>query len=386
MKKKIIKSVLTAFMIMSVACIGCGEEKPTINLDNPNGSIASSNDTGLDESENTANDNAEDKPFDRSSYLVTATEPPQGYVYNELSGLLIDESIKKQRPLAVMVDNEQTALDHYGINDSDIVYEMVNSTLNGRITRLMCIIKDWGKIKQFGSVRSARTTNCYLAGEYNAILCHDGGPYYINDYVGKPGVDHLSGVFSRVSNGKPREFTEYICPNDLQKYIVNADNMSQDYTEYYTEDHFDFAPSDAMNLNTYKEEKTASDKIELPFEHNGSKLFYNKESNTYDYYEYGNYHKDAVTGEVLTFTNVIIQKAHMGEYDKHGYMVYDIVYNNGEGYYITDGKCVDITWEREGLTDNTIFRDSNGDTVVLNAGKTYIAIVPDDVWDEIKIN
>ena len=378
MRKKLLMTLL-AVSAVGVLLSSCGKKEPE-----PVEVPVSAEIIDLDEPEEEEEEIVEDV-YDRSQYLVTATPAPEGYVYNELSGLLVDASIENQRPLAVMVDNEIYALDHFGINDSDIIYEMVNSTLNGRITRLMCIIKDWGKIEQFGSVRSARVTNCYLAGEYNAILCHDGGPYYINEYVAKPEVDHLSGVFSRVNNGKSREFTEYVKPADLEKYVINSETISKDYNEYYTEDHFDFAPSNAMELNNYAETRTATEKIELPFEHNGSKLFYNKDTNKYDYYEYGAYHKDGATGEILSFDNIIIQKAHMGVYDEHGYMVFDIVYNNGEGLYITDGKCVDITWEREGLTANSIFRDANGDTVVLNAGKTYIAIVPDDVWDQLVV-
>ena len=30
-------------------------------------------------------------------------------------------------------------------------------TANGRITRLMAIVKDWGKITQFGSIRKYKT-------------------------------------------------------------------------------------------------------------------------------------------------------------------------------------------------------------------------------------
>lgn len=381
MKKKLIFKILVTCVAATMLVGGCGKKDPEPVQEEIE--VVDLNLPGQDEVEEEAE--APEAGEDRSQYLVTAKPAPAGQVYNEFTGLLIDESIKDQRPLAIMVDNERTALDHFGVNDADIVYEMVNSTLNDRITRFMCVIKDWGKIEQFGSVRSARVTNCYLAGEYNAILCHDGGPFYINDYVNKPEVDHLSGVFSRVNNGKSREFTEYVKPGDLQKYILNAENMSQNYNEYYTGDHFLFAESDAMRLNTFNNERSASEKIELPYKHNGSKLFYNKDTGLYDYYEYGAYHKDGATGEILSFKNLIIQKAHMGVYDDHGYMVFDIVYNNGEGYYIADGKCVDITWEREGLTDNTVFRGADGEPIVLNAGHTYIAIVPDDSWDQVVI-
>ena len=80
-----------------------------------------------------------------------------------------------------MVDNESIALPHYGLTQADVVYEMMNSTENGRITRFMALVKDWETLEQFGSIRSARVTNCILAAEWNAVLCHDGGPFYIDD-------------------------------------------------------------------------------------------------------------------------------------------------------------------------------------------------------------
>ena len=121
-----------------------------------------------------------------------------GEVYtSELTGLPISASLKDQRPIAVMVDNEKVALKHFGTAEADIVYEMMNSTANDRITRLMCIYKDYNSVPTIGSIRSIRPTNVILAGEYNAICVHDGGPYYINEWLAKPWSDNLSAGFAR---------------------------------------------------------------------------------------------------------------------------------------------------------------------------------------------
>ena len=103
-----------------------------------------------------------------------------GMYRSELTNEWIDESLKDQRPIAVMVDNESIALPHYGLTQADVVYEMMNSTANGKITRLMAVVKDWESLEQFGSIRSARPTNFLLAADWNAVLVHDGGPVYIN--------------------------------------------------------------------------------------------------------------------------------------------------------------------------------------------------------------
>lgn len=316
---------------------------------------------------------------------------PDGYVANELTGLPIAKELENQRPIAVMVDNEVTALDHFGINEADIVFEMMNSTLNGRVTRLMCLVKDWGAIKQFGSVRSARVTNCILASEWNAILCHDGGPYPISDFsdrLNRADVDHLSGVFSRVDNGKAREFTEYICPGDLQKYVGSGKEISAEYNKYYTGPHFTFVAGDSLSYNKYSKTMDAKSSIKLPFEHNSSELKYNATTNKYEYYEYGRAHNDGATGEILSFDNLIIQKADFHEYGE-GYLMYYVSSPGNDGYYIVDGKAVPITWNK--VTDiskeneNTNFLDADGKPITLKAGKTYIAIVPSDVWEELVI-
>ena len=48
---------------------------------------------------------------------------PEGKYRSELTNELIDESLKDQRPVAVMVDNESIALPHYGLSHADVVYE-----------------------------------------------------------------------------------------------------------------------------------------------------------------------------------------------------------------------------------------------------------------------
>ena len=142
--------------------------------------------------------------------VVEEVPVPDGFYRSELTNEIISEELKDQRPIAVMVDNDKRALPHFGLTQADVVYELMKSTANKEITRFMCLVNDWGAIEQFGSVRSLRPTNILLANEWNAIICHDGGPFYINDYLALPASDNISGYFGRVSNGKPREFTEYI--------------------------------------------------------------------------------------------------------------------------------------------------------------------------------
>lgn len=313
---------------------------------------------------------------------------PEGMYRSELTGLPISEEIKDQRPICVMVDNEIKALPHYGTAEADIVYEIMNSTANDRITRLMCVVKDWNSLEQFGSIRSTRSTNVMLCAEYNGVLCHDGGPYYIDAYLSKDYAAHFSGTFSRVNNGKDTEFTEYILPGDMDKNFNNS-NYTRTYNEFKPEQDFHF------NFAEYGDEVVLSDKydnvveakhVKLPFKHNGSELRYNESTGLYEYWEYGNRHEDAETNKPLAFKNVLIQNCTFHQLDEHGYLVYNCIAEGLGGYYLTGGEAKSITWHKYSDTDITRYYDEDNNEIQINNGKTYITLVPSDTWDKVTLN
>ena len=194
MKKKVLAAILIAVGVLT----GCGNAEP----------IASPIQTV--EAEPIATDTKETVEQPTATEEPVEEVGPEHTYRSELTNEWIDEDLKDQRPIAVMVDNERTALPHYGVADADVVYEIMNSTMNDRITRFMVLVKDWTKITQLGSIRSARPTNFMLAAEWNAVLCHDGGPYFINEWAAKDYSANFSGGFARFNNGKATEFTEYI--------------------------------------------------------------------------------------------------------------------------------------------------------------------------------
>lgn len=339
---------------------------------------------------NNNTDNSGEVPPETSDVAGTVSEPVaeeeshEGMYRSEITNEWIDESIKNQRPIAVMVDNEKAALPHYGLTEADVVYEMMNSTANGRITRFMAIVKDWGKIEQFGSIRSTRSTNIMLAAEWNAVLCHDGGPFYVDDWLAKNYSANFSGGFSRVDNGKKREYTEYILAGDLDKKFSGS-KYSREYNDYYPGQHYFFSNTE-IDLSTVGDAMTCTE-IELPFPHNSSRLQYNESTGTYDYYEYGQAHTDPQHGNAqLTFKNLLIQDTTFKQLDDNGYMIYNAIDSGRDAYYITNGKAIEVTWIKAGESDKTIYLNKQtGEEIELNTGKTYVALVPSDSWGSVVI-
>ena len=317
--------------------------------------------------------------------------PPEGMVANPLTGEWIDESLADQRPIAVMVDDEKTALPHFGVSEADIIYEIMNSTQNDGVTRFMCMFKDYNSVKQIGSIRSTRPTNLQTFTEWNAVLCHDGGPFYNDMFYDNPYVERFSGTFSRVNNGKPREFTEYALEGDVDKNFKNT-GYSKTYNEYYKGEHYKFATRANPNtLDQYSNAQTAN-KVTLAFHHNKPWLEYNADEGVYYYFQYGDKEVDAGNGnKQVCFKNLLIQGARLEKLDDHGYMFLhtnDSDYSGDEkreGYYITNGKAIKVTWTKEDDTSPTHYFDENGDEIKINVGKTYVAIMPKDDFAETKI-
>lgn len=376
MKRSI--ALFTAIVLAASSMAGCGGK------DKNNGKEPA---TEIDFNDVSANNTADaaTPPEAETQEEEPVEENREGMYRSEITNEWIDESLKNQRPVAIMVDNEKTALPHYGLTEADVVYEIMNSTKNGRITRFMAIVKDWGKIEQFGSIRSTRPTNIMLAAEWNAVLVHDGGPFYINDWIAKDYSANFSGGFSRIDNGKPREFTEYVCTGDLEKRFADS-KYGTEYNKYYTGQHYVFSDKE-IDLSS---EEAAFDctKIELPFPHNSSTLEYNASTGTYDYFEYGEAHKDPLHDNAqLTFKNLLIQDTTFAQLDDGGYLIYNAMDSKRDAYYITNGKAIEVIWYKtDGNEPTRYLNKRTGEEIKINTGKTYVSLVPSDSWDKIVIN
>ena len=115
--------------------------------------------------------------------------PEEGMVRSPLTNEWISGDIADQRPIAVMIPNENAALPHYNISNADILYEC---NVEGNMTRLMAVFKDWESLDRIGNVRSCRDYYVYWAKEWDAIYCHIGGPFYILDIINDPTTDNIT--------------------------------------------------------------------------------------------------------------------------------------------------------------------------------------------------
>ena len=57
----------------------------------------------------------------------------------------------------------------------------------------------------------------------------------------------------------------------------------------------------------------------------------------------------------------------------------------GTGYYITNGKAIQITWEKPEEWGVTHYYDASGNEIDLNPGKTWICVVQQALEGDIQI-
>jgi len=284
---------------------------------------------------------------------------------------IVDEN-SKTRPIAVMINNNHKAWPHAGLQEAYITYEII---AEGGITRLMALFKDQDTAK-VGSVRSARPYYLDYALENDAIYVHYGWSNDAKSDISSLGVDNINGltassVFWRdTSLNKATEHTAFTSMEKIKEY---ADE--QGYTRDTNKDLLLNYSVDEINLNK-KEEAEKADKIYIKYSYYTDTSYeYDSETKTYKRSMSNTPHKDAITGKQYTVKNIIITPIENYSYDSYGRQKLKNI-GEGEGYYITNGYAVPITWEKDSRSGQTKYKYKNGKEIKVNDGNTYIQIQP----------
>ncbi len=312
----------------------------------------------------------------------TEAEPTRPSGVNLLTGEPMDEKLAAQRPVAIMIGNTVDALPQYGLGQADILYEV---PVEGGLTRLMGIYQDYSNLDKIGSVRSCRHYFAYYAIEFDAIYLHYGQASYAEALLGSGLVDDLNGLDTKVDS---LAFTRD--PN--RKAPHNAFSTSEgiaaaiEYKEYETQydenfmGHYLFA-EEGKETELKTGEKAVVVRpgyvLDKPW------FVYNEEDGLYYRFQYKMEHMDENTNEQLAFKNIIFQYSNYHKLDENYLDVYSS--GGGEGKYITNGKAIDITWERKDENSITHYYDANGDELVLNQGKTCVCVVLNDAVKRVAI-
>ena len=312
------------------------------------------------------------------------TQLPPGYVRSIYTNEPVTAAQAGLRPIAVMMPTDRSAQPSYGIGHAKVLYEIMEE---GEISRQLAIIDDWQGLSRIGNVRSCRAYYLPIATEWDPILIHFGGVWYMRDRISLPDINNLSGTYEYGTGGSAPGANQFFRSSDRKaphNAYISADGITEacaqlGYSlsirpEYYSGQHFAFA--DGVNtLDQYGAAAAPANTVSLAdiFPYTKTGFTYNPATGLYDKTIHGSAHKDA-DGTQLSFANVIVQNTSWVRLDDGGYLAFGNYDTTQDGWYFTKGKCIHITWQKTADYSPTKYFDDAGNEIRLNQGKTYIAV------------
>lgn len=318
--------------------------------------------------------------------VETTTEAPKTPVKidnpNPLTGLddLKKEAIGK-RPVAVMINNIEEALPQYGVEQAEVVYE-IPVELN--LTRLMAIYSDYQNLPDICSVRSCRYYYPAIANGFDAVYVHWGIDFTVYDYVDGLGLNRydLDNAYETYDLG--------LCTRDQER--IDAGYAWEHTSEFWGSalpaaleyEGVDMNVKDEykgtfFNFNPYEEAIVPSDEkcteVDIDFGAQSSQFKYDEKTGTYLKSHNKKPHVDAKTDKQYAYTNVFVLETKIKDREDGYHKSVD--WKGGKdaiGYYISNGAIQKIHWSKADEKSKMKFFDEEGNELVINRGKTYIAL------------
>lgn len=286
------------------------------------------------------------------------------------------------RPYAVMINNNHAAWPQCGVQDAYIVYEII---AEGGITRMMALYKDQDTAK-IGSIRSSRHYFLDYANENDAIYVHWGASPQAYSKLGS--MDSLDGIalegsvfFRDRTLNRDYEHTGFTSMENVKSYAER-----QGYTRPTNKDLLLNYSVDEIDMASIENAEVANE-VDIRYsDYHTTSYEYDEENKVYKRSMSGRANVDLETGEQYTAKNIIIYKVRnytLNDGEGKGRQELDNI-GNGEGYFVTGGYVIPITWEKSSHNEQTVYKYENGEELKVNDGNTFIQICPTNA--EIGIN
>lgn len=353
------KRIIAWMLVLVLMLAGCsGESAETTE---PTGTTAAPTETTAP---------ATEPPAQTTEATEAPTEETAPAFTNPLTGEALDAAYEG-RPIAIMLNNHKIATPHQGVAAADILYE---TCVEGDMTRFMAIFTDIAAAGPIGSIRSCRPPYVDIVQGYDAVYSSASGDQAVLDRIYNNGVDYINGLISakfyRDDDRMNNMGFEHSLMVDGEDLLAEA--QANGWTQWDAGTYglnFDEAPiggeSAASATVTFTGGKTSS-------------VAYDASLGGYKLSQYGAEYVDGNTGEALVFRNVLVLQAHRWIMSNGIHVQMDTV-GSGSGWYLRDGKIIPITWSRADVDEPFTYTDASGNTVSFGAGKTYVAIIPEDL-------
>lgn len=277
------------------------------------------------------------------------------------------------RPIAVMIDNHKGAWPQAGLQKAYAVYEII---VEGGETRLMAIFKGQD-VEQVGPVRSSRHYYLDYALENDAIYTHYGWSPKAQTDIKSLKVNNINGITESESIFK--RIKQKSSPHNVMVSIADLKEIAKNKNYRVTS-------SEKSVLNYVKDEVNlesgvSANNVTIPYSTLHTTSYkYDEVNKVYTRYARGTKQTDFETGEGITTKNIIITFVRNSKLKDTENKDRQDLSNIGtfKGYYITNGKAIEITCQKDERASKTIYKDLSGKEIDVNDGNTFFNICPID--------
>lgn len=278
-----------------------------------------------------------------------------------------------ERPVAVMIDNDTAAArPQIGLESAYMVYEII---VEGGSSRMMALFKKHD-VEKVGPVRSSRHYFLDYALEHDAIYCHAGWSPKAQMDILSLGVNNINGIQGEDGTVYWRDYTYDRTWHNLYTGVDKLFDKAKKDKDYRTTT--DVKHTEYLKNDTVPEEGEDIFNISLPYSnHYRVSYEYDSENKVYKRFVNGGAHMSQ-TDEQLTAKNIIIYQIYnfnLPDNDNVGRQDLKNI-GSGTGYYVTNGKMIEINWEKTSREGRTVYTTTDGEEILLNPGNTYVQIVP----------
>ena len=259
------------------------------------------------------------------------------------------------------------------------------------------MFSDADSIPEVGPIRSGRDQFLQLLMPWDILYYHDGESIFCTQFVSVYGYSGLNiggknyfktPIHPIVSHRNNRgrdvayEHTEFTSGKEICKAASDAGISLYAPGEGTF---FHFADYRTDEVNKLKGEPSAKKIAIVHSESYRTSFSYSALSHTYAMQMYNSSKKatentvDELTGEQLTFENVVVCFADMDAYAGDSHDVQEVQYiKGGDAYLFTRGGVQVGRWEKTYPTNPLKLYTKSGEEMTLNRGKTYFALVDND--------
>ncbi len=274
-----------------------------------------------------------------------------------------DEEATGVRPVAVVVNNDPKARPQTGLNEADVIYEVL---AEGNVTRFLAIYQS-EKPANIGPVRSARPYFIDLAKGYDALFIAHGWSPRAKEILQSGTVDNINGIahdgtlFKRASFRKAPH-NSYISYENIEKGAEMSDytlEQSVDPLPFFTE------KSDVEGDEANEVTVQYGSRYDVTYDYDATNQEYTRYTNeelTVDY----------ETDEPLKVANILIIEASHQVTDDAGRRDIDLT-SGGDAVLLQNGVVRHLQWANE---HGRIVPKTTDEDVEFAPGRTWIHIIP----------